>query len=294
MRIFVTGGSGFIGKSLIPVLLSRGHELLILTRAGGGGQTHKNLTAVVGDLNEPSTFRDALRSFVTNCSVHLAWQGLPDYSFENCSNNLLAGLNLFKMLRETGCKKVVAVGTCWEYEGLSGIVHEDDVGSSLNLFASFKLALKQVGDGFLNSPDSNFVWARPFFVYGPEQRPTALIPTVFRSLNLNEIPSIQRAEAVNDFVHVDDVAVAIATLAEVDGTRGVYNIGSGEPRAVWEVVNQIARRLKHAEVYERREKSLDGAFWASTQRIMELGWKPRFDFQQGVSQTLSTWLRQAA
>ena len=198
------------------------------------------------------------------------------------------------MLCETGCNKVVAVGTCWEYEGLSGIVHEGNVGSSLNLFASFKLALKQVGDSFLNPPDSNFVWARPFFVYGPEQRPTALIPTVFRSLNLNEIPSIQKAEAVNDFVHVDDVAVAIAILAEVDGTRGVYNIGSGEPRAVWEVVNQIAQRTKHPEVYERRQKSLDGAFWASTQRIVELGWKPRFDFQQGIAQTVNTWLRQAA
>ena len=293
MRIFVTGGTGFIGKSLVPILLSKGHELLVLTRAEGG-QTHKNLNAVVGDLTEPSTFRDALRSFAPNCSVHLAWQGLPDYSFENCRNNLLAGLNLFKMLRETGCNKVVAVGTCWEYEGLSGIVHEGNVGSSLNLFASFKLALKQVGDSFLNSPDSHFVWARPFFVYGPEQRPTALIPTVFHSLNLNEIPAIQRAEAVNDFVNVDDVASAIAILAEVDGARGVYNIGSGEPRAVWEVANQIAQSLKQTEVYERIEKSLDGAFWALTQRIVELGWKPRFDFQQGVSQTVNTWLRRAA
>lgn len=290
MRIFVTGGSGFIGKSLIPILLSRGHELLVLARAEGG-QTHKNLNSVVGDLNEPSTFRDALRSFAPNCSVHLAWQGLPDYSFESCRNNLLAGLNLFKMLRETGCNKVVAIGTCWEYGGLSGTVHEGNLGSSLNLFASFKLALKQVGDSFLNSPDSNFVWARPFFVYGPAQRPTALIPTVFHSLNLNEIPSIQKSEAVNDFIHVDDVAAAVAILAEVDGTRGVYNIGSGEPRAVWEVVNQIAQSISHPEVYEHRERSLDGAFWASTQRIMGLGWKPRFNFQQGVSETVNSWLR---
>lgn len=293
MRIFVTGGTGFIGKSLVTLLLSKGHELLVLTR-GADGQTHNNLTAVVGDLNEPSTFRDVLKSFSPNCSVHLAWQGLPDYSFENCRNNLLAGLNLFKMLRETGCNKVVAVGTCWEYGGLSGIVHEGNVGSSLNLFASFKLALKQVGDSFLNSPDSNFVWVRPFFVYGPEQRPTALIPTVLRSLNLNEIPSIQNVGAVNDFVHVDDAAIAIAILSEVDGTRGVYNIGSGEPRSVWEVVNQIAQSLKQSEVYEHREPLLDGAFWADTQRITGLGWKPRFGFQQGISQTVNTWLRQAA
>ena len=146
----------------------------------------------------------------------------------------------------------------------------------------------------LNASDSDFIWARPFFLYGPEQRPSALRPTVFRSLTFNEIPPIQNVGAVNDFIHVDDVAAAIALLAEVNGARGIYNIGSGEPRAVWEVVNQIARSLKHPEVYERREKSFDGAFWASNERIVELGWKPRFDFQQGVSQTVNTWLRQAA
>jgi nucleoside-diphosphate-sugar epimerase len=292
MRIFVTGATGFIGKSLIPLLLSNGHELLILTR-GGAGQTNKNLTAVVGNLNQPATFRDALRSFAPNCSIHLAWQGLPDYSFENCRNNLLAGLNLFEMLRQTGCNKVVAIGTCWEYGGLSGTVHEGNVGSSLNLFASFKLALRHVGASLLNSSDSNFVWARPFFVYGPDQRQKALMPTAFRSLRLNEIPSIQNLEAANDFVHVDDVAAAIAILAEVNGARGDYNIGSGELHAVWEVVNQIAHRLKLPEVYELREKSFQSAFWASTQRIKALGWKPRFDFQQGISQTVDKWLRQS-
>lgn len=289
----MTGGTGFIGKSLVPLLLSKGHELLVLTRRVGS-ETHKNLTTIVGDLNQPSTFRGALRSFAPNCSVHLAWQGLPDYSFENCRNNLLAGLNLFEMLRQTRCKRVVAIGTCWEYGGLSGIVHEANFGSSLNLFASFKLALKQIGDGFLNASDSNFIWARPFFVYGPDQRPSALMPTVFRSLKFNEVPPIQNVQAVSDFVHVDDVASAIAILAEVNGTRGVYNIGSGKPRAVWEVVNQIAWSLKKSKLYECREKSSDGAFWAGTERIRKLGWKPRFDFQQGVSQTVNTWLKQAA
>ena len=291
MRIFVTGGTGFIGKSLIPILLSKGHQLLVLTRKADI-QTHKNLAAVVGDLSQPSTFREALRSFEPNCSVHLAWQGLPDYSFENCRKNLLAGLEVFELLRQTGCEKVVAIGTCWEYGDLSGAVSESSIGSSLNLFASFKLALKQIGDSFLGEPNSNFVWARPFFIYGPNQRPSALMPTVFRSLESNEIPPIQNDGAVNDFVHVEDVATAIALLTEASGARGVYNIGSGEPRSVWEVVNQIARSLKRPEVYERREKSLDGAFWASTQRITELGWRPSFGFQQGVSQTVHTWLRQ--
>ena len=284
----MTGGTGFIGKSLIPTLLSKGHELLVLTRAEDG-QTHKNLNAVVGDLNELSTFRDALRSFAPNCSVHLAWQGLPDYSFENCRNNLLAGLNLFKILRETGCNKVVAIGTCWEYGGLTGLVHEGDVGSSLNLFASFKLALKDIGLTYLNDSLSRFIWVRPFFVYGANQRPTSLVPTILNAFSSNQIPCIKNPAAVNDFVYVDDVASAIHVLIESEIARGVYNIGSGQPRAVWELVNCTSILLSKKYIYTKTDVDLNTAFWADLRNISDLGWKPRFSLEDGVRSILNCY-----
>jgi nucleoside-diphosphate-sugar epimerase len=288
MRIFITGGTGFIGKSLVPLLTSLGHQVLVLTREKSAG-AEQDFPVVIGDLHETRTYRDTVESFAPDCAIHLGWQGLPDYSFGNCRLNLTAGLDLLEILREIGCSKVVALGTCWEYGRLSGPVCEANSGVDLNLFATFKLALKEIGSGYFNDSGAKFIWVRPFFIYGPDQRASALIPTVFRSLQFNQSASVQNPEAVNDFIHVHDVVSAITILVESPHANGVYNLGCGKPHAVWEVVNYVAKTLGLEEVYNDMPVQFENAFWANIQKMSDLGWAPSLSLEQGISQTAQSW-----
>ena len=80
-----------------------------------------------GDLNNFSSVEKKIIEFQPDTVVHLAWQGIPDYSKQNSELNLDLSIKLFNFLfKKTKCKKVIVTGSCWEYGKKNGICREDD------------------------------------------------------------------------------------------------------------------------------------------------------------------------
>jgi UDP-glucuronate decarboxylase len=286
MRIFVTGGSGFIGSYLLPLLVSGGHEVLSLVRGAGTPGAQR---ALRGDLYEPDSYRAELERFSPDCAIHLAWGGLPDYSLGNCRRNLLAGIDLFEALGQAGCNRIFASGTCWEYGKLTGAVKESEQGVEPGMFAAFKIALHAIGQSCCQADGSRFIWGRPFFVYGPGQRASSLIPSCYGSLSAGSEPAINNPMAVNDFVHVADVADAIRALVESDEAAGAFNIGTGRPASVWEVVNAVAASLGLPPKYHDIPHAAVTGLWADTGKMEAFGWRPAMTLEAGIAQTIETW-----
>ena len=286
MRIFVTGGSGFIGSYLLPLLVSAGHEVLSLGRVQRMPGAPR---ALRGDLYEPDSYRAEIKRFRPDCAIHLAWSGLPDYSLGNCRRNLLAGIDLFEALGRAGCNRIFAAGTCWEYGNLTGALKESEQSVDTGMFAAFKIALHAIGQSCCQADVGRFIWGRPFFVYGPGQRASSLIPSCYHSLSDGSAPAINNPMAVNDFVHVADVADAIRVLVESDEAAGTYNIGTGRPTAVWEVVNAVAANLSLNPVYHDMPPAAVTGFWADTGRMEALGWRPAMTLEAGIAQTIEIW-----
>jgi len=286
MRIFTTGGSGFIGNHLLPLLVRGGHEVLSLRR---GAEAQGALHMLQGDLHEPDSYKTELKRFRPDCAIHLAWGSLPDYSLSNCRRNLLAGIDLFEVLGLVGCKRIFTAGTCWEYGKLVGAVKEGDQGLEPNRFAAFKTALNIIGQSCCQMDGSRFIWGCPFFVYGPEQRASSLIPSCYRSLSVGTALTINNPMVVNDFIHVADVADAIQALIESDKAAGIYNIGTGRPTAVWEVVNAVAACLGLPPVYRDMPPVAASGLWADTGKMEAFGWRPAMTLEEGIAQTIETW-----
>lgn len=286
MRIIITGASGFIGRYLVPVLAT--HSLLILGRKQVVFN-HPDYHFVRADLSDSRSWGPAVENFKPDACIHLAWEGLPDYSFKTCQKNFSLATHFYDTLAGIGCPKVLTSGSCWEYGALQGAAKETDLSIKPNLFASFKTALRIVGESLASDYGLNFIWGRLFFVYGPGQRENSLIPYCCNSFKQNKPPKLNSPGNVNDFIYVEDAATAIASLIETPDLHGIFNIGSGTPTPVSDVCNIVAKAMGVTETGRKNQSPLKKrGNWANISLITKkTGWKPSVSIETGIKTTIT-------
>jgi len=271
MRILLTGGSGFIGRHVLPRLLARGHSVLAVERKRKLPKG-KGLETVRGNI------RRAVFAFKPQACLHLAWDGIGDYSYARSKRNLDDSLALVELLREAKCKRLVAAGSCWEYGVSRGVCREDMPAKSVSAFTWAKNALHDYAR--LALPE--VLWCRVFFVYGPGQRETSLIPSLLAARARGEAPVVRNPLDAQDFVHVEDVADGLIRALERKAPSGGYNLGSGRSTRVSEVARLVARWALKADKNEREGPAVD--FRADTRKSRNaLGWKPRITLTEGIA-----------
>jgi nucleoside-diphosphate-sugar epimerase len=290
MRIFVTGASGFIGRQLLNV--SAGHELMCLSRRpndlAAEANVPANVQALEGDLGRPERWLADVQRFAPDCCIHLAWEGLPDYSPERCQHNLALGGGLIGALARAKVGRVVMAGSCWEYGNVSGAVAESQEPVDCGLFARTKDELRATLEGIARETGIVYRWARIFFVYGPGQRASSLIPQCRTAFAAGKALDIRQPRVAQDFVYVEDVARGLLALAERDLQSGVYNIGTGAPAAVGEVANQVARQCDRELPFP--DASFDSGFWADTQKMTAAtGWRAQTKLGDGIARALQAF-----
>ena len=286
MKIFITGVTGFIGKQLIPRLGH--HKLLCLTRSAKDLKSDNNISYISGDLSNPESYLSILEEFKPDSCIHLGWHGLPDYSVQNNTINLTISIKLIENLIKVGCSKIFVAGSCWEYGKLQNALCETDIPIKPSIFGTFKTSLHLIMDSICRENNINLIWGRIFFVYGPGQRKNSLIPYCYNNLKNGLKIKINNPLAINDFIYVSDVANAIKYLIELDNICGVYNIGSGQGKTVWEVVNNVASSLNLSPVYDNMLTS-DMGNWANINKISKYGWKSEVSLETGIFNTINAF-----
>ncbi len=282
MRIFVTGGTGIIGRALVPLLRERGHDVLVLTRQKPAGEGY-----VHGNLEDADVVGEALRRFAPDAAVHLAWENLPDYSLPQTLRNFEHSLRFLRLAAEAGCQAIVSTGSCWEYASRSGQLGEDAPLNGTEPFHAAKNALRFLGQAIARTHGMHFYWLRLFFVYGPGQRPQSLVPHLIASLRQGHRPTLKAPYNRHDFVFVGDVARAIAAVVEQRPAGTVYNVGSGRPTPVAEVIAVVERLLGSGETTDVPPGVPDQDFWADISQLQrDTDWQPAFDLESGLRETL--------
>jgi nucleoside-diphosphate-sugar epimerase len=297
MRVLVTGASGFIGLPVVKCLEKLGDKVLALSRVEPTRTLPSSVKWLKADLNSPDTYKDALKEFAPQVVIHLAWQGIPDFSFDTSYNNLYQSIELLSYVIGLGsCKKVLVSGSCWESNIVKGECLETIQGEVRDYFAWAKISLYSWLNIICKQKNIQILWMRIFYVYGPHQKTKSLIPTIFNQLKNSKLPDLQTPKNANDFVYIHDVADAFAKATSIDNKSGVYNLGSGQSTTLFEVCRIAEKLVLGTDTLTRdlenkyKDYSCDVDFWASSTKSKKyLGWQSTTSLEEGLANTWK-WL----
>lgn len=292
MNIFITGGTGFIGRHTIKELKKRGHKLLVLSRVG---RKELGIKFIEGDLSDLPRWGAQLKKFKPDAAVHLAWEGIPDFSYENSLKNLSGSLALFSFLAVAGCKKIVVAGTGFECGDRLGKIPDEIQVTPYSAFTAAKHALHIMGEELAKNKKLDFLWLRPFNPYGNGQRSGSLIPYIIHCISEETPLRLKNPLAQGDFIYITDVAMAIVKSIENGLGIHTYNVGSGYPTPVRDIARMICLEMKVGEGYLKdflattKGKLLQAPYADIKQVKKAIGWVPEITMEMGIKKTIQAY-----
>ena len=300
MRVLVTGASGFIGSHVTRRIVQDGHTVYGVDRQGVGQERLMDLIERIHflelDLRDEGAVRSMISEIRPDCAIHLAWYAVPGQYWTAPENLDCASmsLSLAKALAESGCKRLVAAGTCAEYDWDYGFLSEAVTPlKPRSLYGVCKNATRQILQAYCERVSMDFAWTRFFYLYGPGEPKERLVPSVVLALLNGQTAKCTHGEQIRDFLCVEDVASAVWAVTKSDFT-GPVNIGSGQPVKIRTLVEMIARLVGGGENVEF------GPMPASVEEppllvadVRKLrahtGWKPTHSLEERLLQTITWW-----
>jgi len=184
MRVLLTGAGGFIGAQVARALLERGAEVhaadLDPSRAERLEAIAGSLTLHAADLLDPAARARLVADAAPDVCVHAAWYAVPGKYLSAPENlaHVAASLDLAERLVHAGCKRLVGLGTCVEYDTSLGLpLTESSPTKPGFLYAASKLALHDILSAYAPLAKTSFAWCRVFYLYGPMEAPERLVRT---------------------------------------------------------------------------------------------------------------------
>ena len=251
-----------------------------------------------GDMAHISEHQADLVAWKPDACIHLAWFLEPGRYLNAVENidSLSSSLTLMRLMQEAGCRQIIAAGTCAEYDlKAESILDENSPVSPDTLYAASKLSLGLVGQQLAQQMGMKFAWARIFFPYGPYEDVRRLVAAAINSLLRGEPFPASEGAQVRDYVHIEDVASAFVSLLN-EGGDGVYNVSSGTPVTVRELLQTIGAvaggldLIRFGELPYREWEPMH--ICGANRRLQEIGWRPRYDLRSGLEMTFQWWRNQ--
>lgn len=271
MKIFTTGGTGFVGRAFCELASARGHQVAGLRRPER--------------LQSPDW--KAIARFAPDVVLHSAWIATPGVYLESPENAdyLRWSVQFAQRLFEMGVPRFVAVGTCIEYAP-SKLPLSEATGVVLPLcaYAAAKNELRIALEQLAYAHEASWAWGRLFYPYGPGEHPQRLASSITRSLLKGEKVTLQTPDSIKDYIYISDVASAFLAVLEAD-LCGPINIGTGQGVAIREMARVIARLLNREELLSELSPPRQDNYpyvVADATKLMSLGWRPHCDLNTGL------------
>jgi dTDP-glucose 4,6-dehydratase len=314
MNLLVTGGAGFIGTNYIHYMLEKDPEVNIvcldsLTYAGNinnldHDQQDSRFRFVRADITKAEQVSKLFGRIQFDAVVNFAAESHVDRSIEDPGIFIKCNIEGVQVLmdecRRTGVKRFHQVSTDEVYGELpldrpDLLFKEDNPLRTSSPYAASKAGADLLVLAYHRTFGMDVTISRCSNNYGPYQFPEKLIPKMILLASQGlPLPVYGKGENVRDWLHAFDHCQAIDLIVNKGKAGQVYNVGGNNERKNIDIVNLILRQMGKDEdlirfVKDRPGHDLRYAIDASKIRS-ELGWKPRYDFDAGLEETINWYI----
>jgi UDP-glucose 4-epimerase len=313
MKVFVTGGAGYIGSICAEELLNAGHEVTVYDNLSEGHRAAVDSRAnfTLGDPERENDILNAVKAARPDAIMHFAASALVPESMANPQkyfhNNVVNGLKLADAAVECGVKKFVFSSTCATYGPPERLPMSEDLPQRpINPYGESKLMFEKILGWYHRIHGLEFIAFRYFNAAGASEKlgehhrtETHLIPNVLKvalgqaahcEIYGTDYPTPD-GTCIRDYIHIIDLAQA-HILGLTPGKSGFYNLGNGDGYSVRQVIDTCSKVTgkKIPAIEKPRRPGDPPKLVASASKAMdELNWKPRFPKLEDIVRTAWAW-----
>ena len=284
MRIFVTGGAGFIGTHLCKKLSSI-HKVTVYDNFSNSNKENfpilKNLTLIVGDILDNSKLIDSMKNH--DIVIHLAAKTDVIDSINNPENTFQTKVqgtqNIIDSCKSNNISKIIVTSSASVYQSSDKSIDETNTTKPSSPYGQSKLSMEKI----TTESKINYSILRLFNVYGTGQ--SSGVIANFKKNILENIPIIifGDGEAIRDFIHIDDIVDGI--ILSMKSASGIYNIASGNGTSITDLAKLLIELFgKNSKIVYQPARKGEIIYSVSdiTKSQNELGFNPKIVLNDGL------------
>ena len=270
MKIAVTGSSGFIGRHVVGLLATSSDIEMVTCSRSSATNNANTIQLDIADANQ-DTFA---RLGYPDVLIHLAWDGLPNYdSGYHIDEELPKQIRFLKHLVNSGLKRLIVSGTCFEYGMQTGELREEASIMPTTKYGQAKARLHEALEQLKMDHPFELIWLRLFYLFGEGQAKSSLYAQLKDAMASHKpVFNMSGGEQIRDFMPVEIAAERIVRISTMPEASGTFNICSGNPLKVKDIVARwIAENNSFIKMnlgYYPYPASEPMVFWGSNTKIM--------------------------
>jgi UDP-glucose 4-epimerase len=324
MKVLVTGGAGYIGRTICSALIENGHKPIILdSLVKGRIEFTEGIVFYKGDIEDKKILAEVFQNHpdithTIHCAASIVVPESVEMPYEYYKENVCKSLELFKNLKELGCNNVVFSSSAAIYDDIDNfIVNESSSLNPRSPYARTKYMMEMILQDFCNAYDMRGIALRYFNPIGADpklrsgahiQHPSHVLGKLTEAaLNKDSVFNItgvnwqtRDGSGIRDYIHVWDLALAhvkaIENFANVfshvhNGNEKyvVINLGTGNGVTVKELVaafEKVYGKEINKKETEPRLGDVAGSYANADTAKRLINWEARYTIEDGISDAL--------